>query len=160
MAITMSGATVDTSLRDQLYSNTVNDVTVGGETANTAKEGGVDLGLITIGGSDVATGASLAGIDNEFEKEVIKAINDYIESITDVLGKLDSIASSTAFKGEGINKSLQTFASSVKEVASKYVLALRDAEKAIISGVHAAYKQQDTDISGNLNTDSSNLVEK
>ena len=147
MAVTMSEATVDDSQRKTLLNSNVDaSITQGGATPNKSFFGLGDT-----------TGATLAGITSTFTEHLHTEISDYTNNINTILGKLESVESNVAFQGEAIKKALSNFIISVKNVSINYTNKLRDSEKQIISEVARVYGQQDTDLSGNLGTDSSNL---
>lgn len=81
-------------------------------------------------------------------------IEEYTTNINTILGKLES---SAAFQGTGIKNALVTFITVVKDVSVRYTNALKKSEKQIISEVKRVYAQQDTDVSGNLSSDSATL---
>lgn len=147
MAITMSNATIDDSARQALHS--------------TQLDGGIMPGF-----GDFAGGAlgevldpseSLAGITPSFATNVSSAIEDYCSNINGIIGKLEAVESSSAFKGSAIEGSLVKFIESVKQVSLNWVTALKNAEQQIVQQVQKAYETQDTDISSNLNSDASTL---
>jgi len=149
MAITMSGATVSADTRDALLNSSVEEssVTAGGERANAS-------GWF---GNGEATGAALAGVTEGFSSAFNDAVESYKATVTEKLEELSNVESNSAFKGSGISASLTKFIDSVKEVANSYLDKLTEAENEIAAGVAAAYATQDTDLSGQMNTDSSTL---
>ena len=97
MAISMSGATVDTSERDSLLqSNVDGGVVQGGVTANTR-----GTGFLGLGGQE-ATGAALAGITESFASHVSTAIETYKSNVQTELDKLQSVESNEAFAAQSI----------------------------------------------------------
>lgn len=84
-------------------------------------------------------------------------IEEYTTNINTILGKLEAVESSAAFQGTGIKNALVTFITVVKDVSVRYTNALKESEKQIISEVKRVYAQQDTDVSGNLSSDSATL---
>ena len=154
MAITMSNATVDTSERDSLLQSSVNGGAVeGGVTANTRTEGGV-FGLF---GEEVASGQPLAGVTASFAANVSQAIETYKSNVQTELDKLQNVESNGAFRGEAITTALANFVNAVREVGTQYLERLSSAETQIINSVAQAYQTQDTDLSGNLNSDSGSI---
>lgn len=152
MAITMSGATVDTSERDSLLqSNVDGGVVNGGVTANTQSTGFLGLG------GEEATGAALAGVTASFAANVSNAIETYKTNVQTELDKLQSVESNEAFKGSAISAALSNFVTAVRDVGTQYLNRLSSAEAQIINSVAAAYETQDTDLSGNLTSDSGNI---
>lgn len=148
MAITMSGATVDTTERDALLSSTVDaGVTSGGATLNTG-------GPFGLGGT---TGATLAGVTASFASNVSTAIDEYCAEIDAKVEELSQVEVNTAFKGSAIESALNNFIESVKTTAKSYTSKLKEAEAEIINSVAKTYETQDTDISGNLASDGSTL---
>lgn len=139
MAITMSGATVDASLRDNIKKK-------------------VDVSVIAGNESTELASGTIVGIDADFVTSIQTAIDTYIAGIQTELDKLETnVDPSTAFKGSGVTEAVQNFVTSVKEVAEGYIAKLQEAEKQIIDSVHSAYETQDTDLSANLTADSSSL---
>ena len=152
MAISMSGATVDTSERDSLLqSNVDGGVVQGGVAANTRR-----TGVLGFGGRE-ATGAALAGITESFASHVSTAIETYKSNVQAELDKLQSVESNGAFRGTAISQALSRFVNAVREVGTQYLERLSSAETQIINSVAQAYQTQDTDLSGNLNSDSSGI---
>lgn len=150
MAITMSDATIDDSARQTLHS--------------TELDGGImpipGVGNPIPGGGffdHLIPGESLAGITPSFATNVSSAIEDYCSNINGIIGKLEAVESSSAFKGSAIEGSLVKFIESVKQVSLNWVTALKNAEQQIIQQVQKVYETQDTDISSNLNSDASTL---
>lgn len=152
MAISMSGATVDTSERDSLLSSSINgQIVAGGESANTSGAFGGMFGT-------EASGAKLAGVTFNFAGQVKMAINNYIREVQSKLDQLQAIENNSAFRGMAVNQALTTFVDSVREVGKEYLAKLQEAEKQIIESVDKAYSTQDTDLSDNLKSDSSQLT--
>ena len=150
MAISMSSASVDDSLRQELMGKSVDSSFASSGVSPNTK------GII----NKELTGASFAGISTDFEANITKAIDDYISDVNAKLDELESTASpSDAFKGSAVEKSLSTFVESVKNIAKAYVTDLQNAENQIIASVHTAYYTQDTDLSTNLNSDSQSINE-
>ena len=147
MAITMSDATIDDSARQTLHS--------------TQLDGGIMPGIGDFAGNAFGEvldpSESLAGITPSFATNVSSAIEDYCSNINGIIGKLEAVESSSAFKGSAIEGSLVKFIESVKQVSLNWVTALKNAEQQIIQQVQKAYETQDTDISSNLNSDASTL---
>lgn len=139
MAITMSGATIDDSLRETI-------------------KGDVNVSVIAGNESTELTGGTVVGIDAEFATSIKEAIDTYIDGIETELEKLETeVDPEGAFKGSGITEALKNFVTSVKEIAKNYITTLKYAEHQIINSVHSAYETQDTDLSASLNADSTNL---
>lgn len=152
MAITMSGATVQTGERDSLLASTIDgSVASGGATANTQGTGLFGLG------QQEATGASLAGITADFAANVSNAIDNYCTNVNSKIAALQNVESNVAFRGTGITAALTRFIESVKTVAESYTNKLKLAEQEITASVATAYATQDTDLSGNMNTDAGTL---
>lgn len=142
MAITMSGATVDSSNRETLLNSEV-DKNV--------------LGNNDISDPFFLFSAGLAGVTSEFATAVSAAIDKYCQNIESVLSKLEAIDSKSAFKGSQIDGALANFVEGVKSSALGYLSKLKAAEQQIVESVQKAYATQDTDISSNLNSDTSSL---
>lgn len=150
MAITMSGATVDSSNRETLLNSEV-DKNVLGNKVNTPFLGSALTSFVRSGTS------GLAGVTSEFATAVSAAIDKYCQNIESILSKLESIDSKSAFKGSQIDGALANFVEGVKSSALSYLNKLKAAEQQIVESVQKAYATQDTDISSNLNTDTSSL---
>ena len=146
MAISMSGATVDTSERDSLLSSSIDGGAVaGGATANTSG------GFFGIGAE--ASGAALAGVTESFASHVTSAIDSYKADVQAKLDKLQAVESNSAFQGSAVSGALAKFVTSVRDVGTQYLERLSAAESQIINSVAQAYQTQDADLSGNLNSD-------
>ena len=150
MAITMSGATVDSSNREALLNSEV-DKNVLGNDVNKPLTGMVLTSFVRAGTS------GLAGVTSEFATAVSAAIDKYCQNIESVLSKLEAIDSKSAFKGSQIDGALANFVEGVKSSALSYLSKLKAAEQQIVESVQKAYATQDTDISSNLNSDTSSL---
>ena len=147
MAISMSGAEVDTSQRDALLGSNVNgSVTAGNETANTK-------GWF----NPKPTGAALAGVTANFAGHVCAEIDDYIRSITGHIDAMVAAQSNVAFQGEGVSGALQRFITAVQAVANDYANRLKGAEQQIINSVQEVYTAQDSHLSGELSSDAGGL---
>lgn len=151
MAISMSGATVDSSSRDSLLSQSIDAGSFGGVTANTAA-----TGFFGLGGRE-ATGANLAGVTAEFAVNFKSAADEYKAAVEAKLNALGGVSSNSAFRGEGVTAALSRFVDSVREVATSYLNKLTEAEIQISESVAKAYSSQDADLSGQMNSDSSSL---
>ena len=64
---------------------------------------------------------------------------------------------SGAFKGASVEPAIEHFVVSVKELADSYVAQLSAAEQQIINSVSKAYSEQDTQVAGDIKTDSSTI---
>lgn len=158
MAINMSSATIDDSHRSELLSSNVDTSLGGGVSANTYswREAASD----GLGGSKrhgEASGADAAGITADFVSSFTSAMSEYKTSITSWIDQIEAVDSGVAFKGSALQSALSSFILGVKSVATSYINALEAAENQIVQSVEKAYAQQDTDISGNLNTDAGNV---
>lgn len=150
MAITMSGANVDSSMstRDSFTSATVDTgVLGGGAVANTHR-----TGFLGLGGSE-ATGAPLAGVTAEFASAFSGVVDTYAADVRSKIDQLSSPEINQAFQGAGINAALANFIEGVKEVANSYLESLANVEVAITAEVAKAYADQDTELSGQLGSD-------
>lgn len=146
MAISMSGATVNTDERESLLQSSVDGSgTYGGETANATFWTGKP------------TGKPLAGVTASFAANVSRAIDSYSDDVMEKLNQLQTANSEVAFKGTALKSALETFIESVKEVSISYLNKLKAAETQIINSVQTAYETQDTDLGSNLGSDGSNL---
>ena len=155
MAITQSGATVDTSARDEFLQSSVDSsITNGGETAHTQTTGD----FLGIGGETSETGAGLGGVTANFVNEYTNAMDTYCSNIKAKIDDLTKVEVNQAFKGEAVETALNKFVESVKEVATNYITKLQKAEQSIIEGVQKAYETQDTDLSSNLSSDGTSLT--
>lgn len=150
MAITMSGATVDSSNRETLLNSEV-DKNVLGNDVNKPLTGMMLTGFVRSGTS------GLAGVTSEFATAVSAAIDKYCQNIESILSKLEAIDSKSAFKGSQIDGALANFVEGVKSSALGYLSKLKAAEQQIVESVQKAYATQDTDISSNLASDTSKL---
>ena len=150
MAITMSGATVDSSNRETLLNSEV-DKNVLGNDVNKPLTGMMLTGFVRSGTS------GLAGVTSEFATAVSAAIDKYCQNIESILSKLEAIDSKSAFKGSQIDGALANFVEGVKSSALSYLSKLKAAEQQIVESVQKAYATQDTDISSNLASDTSKL---
>lgn len=152
MAISMSGATVDTSERDRLLQSSVDGSAVaGGEGFNVQRTGFLGLGGVE------ASGVTLAGITESFASNVCTAIDNYKTAVQTELDKLQAVESNEAFKGTAVSAALEKFVTAVRDVGTQYLERLSGAETQIVNSVAQAYQTQDTDLSGNLNSDSSSI---
>lgn len=152
MAISMSGAKVETDQRDSLLASTIDSsVTSGGVTANTQ-----GTGLFGLGGQE-ATGAALAGVTSTFAANVSNKIDEYCANVNQRLAELQNVDTNVAFKGSGVSSALDRFIEAVKNVAISYTNKLKAAEQQIVNSVATAYATQDADLSGNMNADSGTL---
>lgn len=157
MAINMSSATVDDSSRNKLLSSEVSSDLGGGVDAYEYSLGDVvsgDAGIADIGDN---SGAKTAGITTDFVPRFTDAMANYKSSIQSAIDQIEAVDSGNAFRGEGLKSALVSFINGIKTVATSYINALETAENQIISSVQKAYEQQDTDISGNLNSDAKNV---
>ena len=143
MAISMSGATVETGERDSLKSSSV-DVSIAG---NSPEYGAVGY----------FAGATLAGVTADFATSVSEKIETYCTEVNNKVEELSTVEVNQAFRGTEIETALNNFIESVKAVAKSYTDKLQAAETEIINSVAQAYQTQDTDLSGNLKSDSSSL---
>lgn len=150
MAITMSGATVDSSNRETLLNSEV-DKNVLGNKVNNPFSGPLLTSFVRSGTS------GLAGVTSEFATAVSAAIDKYCQNVESILSKLEAIDSKSAFKGSQIDGALTNFVEGVKSSALSYLSKLKAAEQQIVESVQKAYATQDTDISSNLNSDTSSL---
>ena len=150
MAITMSGATVDSSNRETLLNSEV-DKNVLGNDVNKPLTGMMLTGFVRSGTS------GLAGVTSEFATAVSAAIDKYCQNIESILSKLEAIDSKSAFKGSQIDGALANFVEGVKSSALSYLSKLKAAEQQIVESVQKAYATQDTDISCDLASDTSKL---
>ena len=152
MAISMSGATIETGERDGLKGSSIDtSVTSGGATANTKTTGMLWWKDTT------ATGATLAGVTPAFATNVCKAIDDYKTNVQTYIDKLEDKNSEQAFKGEQVKAALTNFITEIKTVANSYLDKLSAAEQEIINSVGKAYETQDTDLSGDMGADTTTL---
>lgn len=162
MAITQSGATVNTEERDQLRASNVDtSITSGGAELNTTAMGTIASGVNQVLGTslDVETsGATLAGVTASFAQNVCSAIDTYKANVMTYLDQLQDANSKVAFQGEGISQALTNFIDSVREVATSYLNKLSEAEQDIVNSVQAAYQTQDTDLSGSMSADAGTLT--
>lgn len=142
MAITMSGATVDSSNRDALLTSVVDTGLLSGG----AKSGGL-----------FNSDAKLAGVTESFATAVSDEIDKYCSNVETILKQLETADSTVAFKGSQVGSALANFIEGVKSSAFDYLKKLKEAEQQIVDSVQKAYTTQDTDLSSNLNSDTSSL---
>ena len=106
MAITQSGATVDTSARDEFLQSSVDSsITNGGETAHTQTTGD----FLGIGGETSETGAGLGGVTANFVSEYTDAMDTYCSNIKAKIDDLTKVEVNQAFKGEAVERALNNF---------------------------------------------------
>ncbi len=149
MAITMSGATVDSSNREMLLNSEVDKNVLGNKSYGSSTPYLRDWARLGTAG--------LAGVTSEFATAVSTAIDKYCQNIESILSKLEAIDSKSAFKGSQIGGALANFVEGVKSSALGYLSKLKAAEQQIVESVQKAYATQDTDISSNLNSDTGSL---
>ena len=136
MAITMSGATVDSSNREALLNSEV-DKNVLGNKVNNPFAGPLLTSFVRSGTS------GLAGVTSEFATAVSAAIDKYCQNIESILSKLEAIDSKSAFKGSQIDGALANFVEGVKSSALSYLSKLKAAEQQIVESVQKAYQRAD-----------------
>ncbi len=154
MSISMSGATIETGERDTLNASSVDASGFGGETANQQWAPGLAPWQWF---NTEASGATLAGVTASFATNVSNEIDTYVSEIDGYLDQLENANSEVAFKGEAVKAALTKFIDSVKAVAKSYTARLKAAESEIVNSVATAYNTQDSDLSGDLNSDSGSL---
>lgn len=162
MAVTMSGATVDQSTRKGLLNQNLTQSTLG-----SAEELNSSLKMDNSGSwlpsfHLEASGNKVAGITANFLSDFTSSVDGYASDVRKSIDKLSSVQEdymNNAFKGSEVGKAITKFIESVKQVANNYLNTLQEAENQIAKSVQAAYQQQDTDVSSDLNRDSSTLVD-
>ena len=162
MAVTMSGATIDNSVREDLKGKSIDVSSTGGNPlemafgfkAPTPSTFGDAMQTIKRSVSG-ATGAQagLAGITEAFAGHVTTEIENYKANVQNLIDQLKNENSKVAFQGDAVSGALNDFIIAVQNVAGSYLKKLEDAERTIIASVEKAYIQQDTDIHDNVNTD-------
>ena len=85
-------------------------------------------------------------------------MDTYCSNIKAKIDDLTKVEVNQAFKGEAVERALNNFVESVKEVATNYITKLQNAEQSIIKGVQEAYEKQDIDLSSNLSNDGTSLT--
>lgn len=155
MAINMSGAKIDDSSRTSLLGSNIDTSSFGGVEANQYSFSEYVMNSSIKKGD--TTGAALAGITAEFVSEFNRVMGEYKAKINATVEKIQAIQSNGAFQGSAITTALTNFVEGIKSVAASYITALETAENQIAASVEAAYSQQDTDISADLNTDTGTL---
>lgn len=155
MAINMSGAKIDDSSRTSLLSSKIDSSSFGGVEAN--EYGFWDYAFNSKISRGDTTGSALAGITAEFVTEFNRVMGDYKTKINTTVEKIQAIQSNGAFQGSAITTALTNFVEGIKSLAASYITALETVENQIVASVEAAYQQQDTDISTDLNTDTGTL---
>lgn len=148
MAITMSEANAETALdaRSTYLSKSVDTGALGDE-------------VQTEYNWFVPAGANLAGVTADLVTNYTKAVETYSDNVKEKINELSNPKVNSAFKGKQVEASLKKFVDSVKVVANSYLASLAAVQTAIAGAVAAAYEQQDTDLSGNLTTDTGTLEE-
>ena len=163
MGISMSDARIDSSKRDSMLNskydyNTLGEGTNFNQKEVVDKEGFFGLGRKT---HTEATGVDVAGITPEFVENFKSTIQEYSEKVEEALGKLDKVTEvnmDSAIKGAGIKDAVIEFVQAVRTTATNYLNALHESENQIIESVHAAYQEQDADLSANLKSDASDIL--
>ena len=136
MAISLSSYELEQDKKDELMSKTIDPSNFG---------------------SDMFGGQPLVGITAEFATAVSGKIEEYEKTIKEKLGELQEAKASGAFKGASVEPAIEHFVVSVKELADSYVAQLSAAEQQIINSVSKAYSEQDTQVAGDIKTDSSTI---
>lgn len=152
MAVTMSETTASRDSEIRLRNTTVDTSVVSGGATSTMVVGGGGMG------ATVTAGVPLVGITASFATNVCRAIEEYSTNIQNRINEMESIDSTGAFRGEAVTAAIANFITGVREVANAYIVSLQRAEQEITNNVHNVFSQQDTNISGNLNTDSNTLT--
>lgn len=155
MAITMSGATVDSSNREALLNSEVDSSILGG--GKKEERIGAGLGGYSVQPTAYGSNTKLVGITGEFAAFASEAIENYCKGIEDILSKLESEESGMAFQGPSIRGALANFVEGVRSSALSYLNKLKAAEQQIVASVFETYAAQDEDISSNLASDTSKL---
>ena len=156
MAVTMSETTASREAEIKLQSTSVDTTIINGGAVSTVK-------YHTYGAGDghqalIGRGTPLVGITASFATNVSRAIEEYCNNIKNKINEMQTIDSTGAFKGESVTTAIANFVTGVKEVVNAYITSLQNAEQEIINNVQNVYTQQDTNISGNLNTDSGKVT--
>lgn len=156
MAISMSGAKVDTSERDSLLGKSIDEsMTTGGVSPNTE-----EVGWWFWEKHDEATGVAVAGVTESFAKNVTAKIDEYTANVKGIVNGMTAADINIAFKGTKVQEAVAKFIESVQNVANNYLDKLASAENTIINSVETAYATQDEDLSSNMSSDSGSLVDK
>lgn len=165
MGISMSNASIDSSKRDSMLNSKYDYNTLGEGTSFNQKEvvdsEGYLFGLIGRKTHNEDTGVDVAGITGGFVESFKKTIDDYSANVEEALKKLDKVTDvnmDSALKGAGIKDAVVEFVQAVRTTATNYLKALHDAENQIVESVQAAYEQQDKDLSANLKSDASDIL--
>ena len=157
MGISMSNASIDSSKRDSMLDSKYDYNTLG-EGTNFKQKEVVDNEGKT---HNEYTGVDVAGITGGFVESFKKTIDDYSANVEEALKKLDKVTDvnmDSALKGAGIKDAVVEFVQAVRTTATNYLKALHDAENQIVESVQAAYEQQDKDLSANLKSDASDIL--
>lgn len=155
MAVTMSETTASREAEIKLQSTSVDTTIINGGAVSTAKyhvSGEGQMAFL------IGRGTPLVGITASFATNVSRAIEEYCNNIKNKINEMQTIDSTGAFKGESVTTAIANFVTGVKEVVNAYISSLQNAEQEIINNVQNVYTQQDTNISGNLNTDSGKVT--
>lgn len=155
MGITMSDAHIDSSKRDSMLNSKYDFNTLGEGTEFNQKE---VVGRKT---HNEDTGVDVAGITPQFVASFKSTIQGYCKNVEDALKQLDKVTEvsmDSAIKGAGIKDAVVEFVQAVRSTATAYLNALHESENQIIDSVHAAYQEQDADLSANLRSDASDII--
>jgi len=134
MAITMQGATIESSAR----------------TTFKAAE-------ITPFENPFPNVSGRAGITADFASAVSTEIESLKTNIKSKLDEMTSESSDTAIKGTEVTNAIKNFIDGVILVANSYNDALTAAENEIVNKVSEAYTKQDENLASDLNTDKGTL---
>lgn len=164
MGITMSDAHIDSSKRDSMLNSKYDFNTLGEGTSFNQKEVVDSEGwLFGLGRKthNEDTGVDVAGITPQFVESFKSTIQEYCNNVEDALKQLDKVTEvsmDSAIKGAGIKDAVVEFVQAVRSTATAYLNALHESENQIIDSVHAAYQEQDADLSANLRSDASDII--
>lgn len=151
MAVRMSDATINHDLSDNLNNSSVDINSTGNQTIEPY------ISDMVIKGMDKSS-AEPVGVSTNMVSGITHAIDEYENGIRTTLEKLEAINSQGAFKGAGVTEAVAKFVTGVKETANSYLKALKDSQVQIIESVKTAYETQDSDISGNVNSDEATVT--
>ena len=155
MAISMSAGKIDSSERESLLGQTVDN----SANLNDLQTNGIDIHIPGTNTSNLeGNEAKLAGITATFATDVTAKIDSYITTVQGHINSMANVASTSAFKGETLNNKISSFIKTISFICNDYVSRLHSAENQIINSVSAAYQQQDTDIAGDLISDSAQTL--
>lgn len=163
MAISGGTYTVNNGLQQTFKSNMdTQNSTVSSVIGNYSSSNKSDGGWFGIGAYDNSINShDTVGITPEMLTKITSAIDEYVNNLNATLDAMPTAVDYTqAFKGQGITKAVENFVTTVKDVCKSYIYSLQNVEQQIIKSVEMNYNDSDSDLSGQLNTDSTNISDE